>query len=218
MKALLTLASLLALGSAAEAEDHSHSMNHSMNHGTNHSMEHTHQSAQPVQASSQSHHAHGGHSMPGMPALTEAGNDAFGTLQEVIVALKNDPNTDWSRVDIEALRTHLIDMYEMTMNVDVVERRRIKTGSEVLIHPKGQRAVEAMKRVMDAHPAQLALETGWTMTVTSTDEGYLLRTTTKDLDEVDMIYGLGYIGLMAWGNHHQPHHWMMATGNNPHAH
>jgi hypothetical protein len=30
------------------------------------------------------------------------------------------------------------------------------------------------------------------------------------------IRGLGYIGLMAYGDHHQRHHWAMATGKSPH--
>jgi hypothetical protein len=39
----------------------------------------------------------------------------------------------------------------------------------------------------------------------------------KKAHEVAKIRGLGYIGVMAYGNHHQPHHWAMASGENPHA-
>jgi hypothetical protein len=42
-------------------------------------------------------------------------------------------------------------------------------------------------------------------------------TTTKP-DEVAKIRGLGYIGILATGAHHQAHHWAMARGINPHHH
>ena len=37
------------------------------------------------------------------------GHDAFGAIQEIVQILDADPNTDWSKVDLEALRQHLID-------------------------------------------------------------------------------------------------------------
>src|SRR6516165_7172350 len=49
---------------------------------------------------------HGG--MSGQPVL--AGQDAFGAIQEVVQILEADPTTDWSKVNIDALRQHLVDM------------------------------------------------------------------------------------------------------------
>jgi len=40
------------------------------------------------------------------------GQDAFGAIQEIVQILDADPKTDWSKVDLEALRQHLIDMDE----------------------------------------------------------------------------------------------------------
>jgi hypothetical protein len=41
---------------------------------------------------------------------TFPGQDAFGAIAEVVQLLDADPQTDWSRVDLERLRQHLIDM------------------------------------------------------------------------------------------------------------
>ena len=53
---------------------------------------------------------------------TSPGQDAFGAIQEVVRMLDADPKTDWSKVDLEALRQHLIDMNEVTLQ----RRRRAK--------------------------------------------------------------------------------------------
>ena len=47
-------------------------------------------------------------------APTMPGQDAFGAIQEIVGILDADPKTDWSKVDLEALRQHLIDMNEIT--------------------------------------------------------------------------------------------------------
>ncbi|MFW6206592.1 MAG: hypothetical protein ACOC5J_01525 [Gemmatimonadota bacterium] len=40
----------------------------------------------------------------------------------------------------------------------------------------------------------------------------------QHLADVEEIRALGYIGLMATGVHHTEHHWMIATGRQPHEH
>lgn len=176
------------------------------------------QSSVALSADGHSEMNHHAHNLNGSASkLTEAGNDAFGTIQEVINKLNNDPNTDWAKVDIEALRQHLLDMNDMTLNVEVISQTPIRNGLQTIIKPTTARAEEALDRVFKAHPGQLQRETGWQMRVKKTDKQYTLTTTSKISAEADKIRGLGYIGLMAYGNHHQPHHWGMATGNNPHA-
>ena len=41
---------------------------------------------------------------------TAPGQAAFGAAQEIVRMLLADPMTNWSKVDIDALRQHLIDM------------------------------------------------------------------------------------------------------------
>lgn len=147
--------------------------------------------------------------------LTESGTDPFATLQEVIEMLEANPNTDWKKVNLEALRLHLLEMQDMTMNVDVV-RKQIKNGFEAIVTPTTNRAVMSLTQVLSAHPAQMKAESGWDMQVSNNNGVFTLSVTTDNAGEVDKIRGLGYIGVMAYGNHHQPHHWAIASGNNPH--
>lgn len=78
--------------------------------------------------------AGGGHAhTPGMshdsamaakvPAPTRAGQEAFATIAEIVRILDADARTDWSKVDIEALRQHLIDMDDVTMRAEVIAER-----------------------------------------------------------------------------------------------
>lgn len=149
--------------------------------------------------------------------LTEAGNDAFGTIQEVIMKLNNDPKTDWTKINIEALRQHLLDMNDMTLHVEVISQKPIPSGLEAIVRPTTDRTVLALERIFKAHPAQLQRETGWKMQVVKNNGLYILTTTSENPNDTSKIRGLGYIGLMVYGNHHQPHHWAMATGKNPHS-
>ena len=57
----------------------------------------------------------------------EAGQSAFAAVREIVGILEADPATDWSKVDVEALRRHLIDMMQATraapdLAVEVISR------------------------------------------------------------------------------------------------
>jgi len=53
---------------------------------------------------------------------TSPGQEAFGTIQEIVRMLEADPSTDWSKADIAVLREHLIDMNEVTLRAKASER------------------------------------------------------------------------------------------------
>ena len=55
---------------------------------------------------------------PTMPS-----QDAFGAIQEIVQILDADPKTDWSKVDLEALRQHLIDMNEVTLKAETAPKQ-----------------------------------------------------------------------------------------------
>ncbi len=149
-------------------------------------------------------------------SLTESGTDLFATIQEVIRRLSEDPDTDWSKVNLEALRDHLRDMFEFSYNIDVISQLSITNGARILVKPVTKRAEHALDKVLRAHPTMLKMETGWDMQSSKADGQYIITVTTTNPTEVNKIRGLGYIGVLAIGNHHQAHHWAMATGHNPH--
>ena len=174
-------------------------------------------------ASAHMHHANMNHAAmmghntaPTQVVLTESGTDPFATLQEVIAALESNTNTNWEKVNIEALRLHLVEMHDMTINV-AVKQRHINNGFQAVVSPTTNRAVKSLTRVLSGHPAQMKAETGWDMQVRDNNGVFTLTVTTDNAIDVAKIRGLGYIGVMAYGNHHQPHHWAIASGDNPHA-
>ena len=188
----------IAISSTAISKMHHGAMNHSamMNHG---SMNHNQLTAQTNTAT-----------------LVESGTDPFAVIQEAITALEANPNTNWEKVNIEALRSHLVEMQDMTLNIDVVQSQ-VNKGFKAIVTPTTDRAAKSLTKVLSAHPMQMKAETGWDMQVQNNDGVFTLTVTTDNAKDVAKIRGLGYIGVMAYGNHHQPHHWAIASGDNPHA-
>lgn len=142
---------------------------------------------------------------------TMPGQEAFGTIQEIIGILESDPNTDWKSVNIDALRTHLIDMDEVTMNSHV-KRKDIPNGLQMIVTGEG-RTIDSIKRMVPTHNAMtLRSFDKWQTNVKIIDNGVILTVTSHDAEEIDKIRGLGFIGIMSVSSNHQPHHLMMAKG------
>ena len=57
--------------------------------------------------------------MTGKSDPQEGGQAAVAAIWEIVASLESNPKTDWSKVNIEALRQHLIDLNNVTME-DVV--------------------------------------------------------------------------------------------------
>ena len=69
---------------------------------------------------------HGGMNHHGMMGgISSPGQAAFGAIEEIVQKLEADPATDWSKVNIGALREHLIDMNEVTLRADAGSARSI---------------------------------------------------------------------------------------------
>ena len=153
---------------------------------------------------------HGG----GNPTLS--GQDAFAAIQEIVAILEGDPATDWSRVDISALRSHLVDMNRLVMDTDVRENA-IDGGLEMVVTGRG-RTLRAIRAMVPAHAPMIDGLNGWTATAEVTAKGAKLTVTAANAKEVAHIRGLGFYGLMVSGSHHQAHHLGLARGENAHAH
>lgn len=160
----------------------------------------------------------GGHAgMPGASTTpTMPGQDAFGAIQETVRILEADPKTDWSKVDLEGFRQHLIDMNEVVLKADAAAKP-IDGGLEVAITGSG-RALVAIQRMIPAHAKTLNGLNRWTAKAVTLPNGELLTVTATDPKQVQHIRGLGFIGLLASGSHHQPHHLAMAKGEFDHEH
>jgi hypothetical protein len=144
---------------------------------------------------------------------TMPGQEVFGTIQEIVRILEADPATDWSKVNIAALREHLIDMDEVTMRAAASERA-LDNGIEITVTGQG-RTLEAIKRMVPAHAHELAA-LGWQARTEDLPNGVKLVVTTTDPRQVVKLKALGFIGIMVQGSHHQLHHLMMAKGEHVH--
>jgi hypothetical protein len=151
-------------------------------------------------------------SAQGAGAPAQAGQDAFGAIQEIVEILSADPKTDWSKVDIDALRQHLVDMNNVVLLADV---RTIPIEGGARFEATGSGAVEqSIRRMVHAHAQAMNGVDGWTFEAADIDGGasLVVRPPPKDARK---LRGLGFFGVLALGMHHQAHHLMIARGQSP---
>lgn len=146
--------------------------------------------------------------------VTEGGQAAFAAIAEIVARLAADPSTDWSKVNIEALRQHLIDMDNVTLRAQVTTTST-QTGAKFEVWADDPSVRASIQRMVAAHTATMNGVNGWALTSASTNRGATLEVAGKSADSA-MIQGLGFIGVMALGTHHQAHHLGIALGQNMH--
>jgi hypothetical protein len=141
---------------------------------------------------------------------TQPGQDALGAVQEIVGMLEADPTTDWSKVNLDALRVHLIDMNEVALHADAAVER-IDGGIRVAVTGTG-RTLAAIQRMLPEHAREMNGKNGWVVQAEPRPDGMTLTVTAVDAKQTTIIRGLGFIGVMASGGHHQMHHLIMAKG------
>lgn len=150
---------------------------------------------------------------------THAGQEAFATIAEIVTILKNDSATDWSRVNIEALRQHLIDMDDVTMRAHA-HLSNVAGGVRVVVTGAG-RTRDAIQRMTTAHSSMLNASSDYSSVAETIPDGVRLTVVAKDpaaAGVVARIRGLGFIGWLTEGSHHQLHHLAIARGEGDSAH
>ncbi len=161
-----------------------------------------------------SHEDHGVSADAAGGEVTEGGQSAFAAVQEIVSQLLADPETDWSRVDIEALRQHLIDMDNVTLRARV-HVQEIEGGARFEAISEDAAVTSSIRAMVPAHVATMDGVEGWTLQAAEIPGGAALIVTGADPAR---IRALGFIGVMTVGMHHQAHHLALATRQNPHAH
>jgi hypothetical protein len=181
----------------------------------------------PTSGSGQSHShdsmpGHGGdmhaqhmRAMHGMAAgvPTMPGQDAFGAIAEIVRLLDADPATDWTKVDIERLRRHLIDMNEVVLR-SAAKQTPVPGGLAMEITGTG-RTEQAIRAMVLPHAVELDRMPSFAARTESIPGGVRLTVIARNPDDskvVARIRGLGFAGLISEGAHHQAHHLAMAKG------
>lgn len=166
-----------------------------------------------TQADAQTHHhpAAPANQSPMVPM--QAGQSAFAAIAEIVSILESDPATDWSKVKIEALRQHLIDMDNVTLRAEV---KATPLPDGMIYRVTGSGPVKfSIQRMITAHAATMDGVDGWRFKAQEQENGADLTVRVPAADQTKLA-GLGLIGVMTRGMHHQAHHLALARGLNPH--
>ncbi|MBG6145761.1 hypothetical protein [Roseibium album] len=145
---------------------------------------------------------------------SEPGQGAFASVQEIVELLLADPKTNWERVDLEALRLHLADMDNVTLDSSVTVEPLADGARFTVSSGKGE-VRRSIKNMVLAHSLEMSGTFGWNLSAEEIPDGAVL-TVTGPAEDASRIRGLGFIGVMTLGMHHQSHHLAIARGDNPH--
>jgi hypothetical protein len=152
------------------------------------------------------------HTMPAgemSMAPEQAGQSAFAAIQEIVVKLQADPKTDWSKVNIDALRQHLVDMNNVTLSANV---RSMATEDGLRFEITGDGPVrDSIRRMVTGHAATMNGGGSWLYEASEIDGGATLTVHTQPQDR-EKLGALGFFGLLTLGAHHQLHHLKIARG------
>ncbi len=152
------------------------------------------------------------HSASAPVLVQEPGQGTFAAISEIVALLGADADTDWSKVNITALRRHLVDMSEL-MLISTVKQAPITGGLRMIIDVSLPQNAAA-GRMVKAHGPVLAQQTGWQSTVSQQGTVVSWEVVSPPADE--RIRALGFYGLMATGDHHIAHHIALARGKAVH--
>ena len=144
---------------------------------------------------------------------TQPGQDAYAAIAEVVRMLEADSTTDWSRVNLEALRQHLVDMNRVTLNARS-RATNVPNGLQMDVTGDAETAA-SIRRMLAEHAVMLDGLDDYVASTTDIPGGVRLTVTAQqpgDERTVAKIRGLGFIGLLTVGAHHAPHHLALARG------
>jgi hypothetical protein len=148
------------------------------------------------------------------PLPKQPAQSAYAAIGEIVRILKADSTTDWSKVDLEAVRQHMIDMDEVTMQA-AVNQKPVPGGVTMMVTGDAKVAA-AIKRMVTSHAGMLDQDPQYHAIVAPIAGGVQLTVTARDPANahlVAMIRGLGFAGLLTEGDHHARHHMALARGD-----
>ena len=147
---------------------------------------------------------------------TQPGQDAYAAIAEIVRILDADSATDWSKVNLEALRAHLVDMTRVTLHAQS-RTSNVPNGLQMDVTGDPETAA-AIRRMLGEHVMMLDAMDDYAASATEIPGGMRLTVRAKRGDDrtTAKIRGLGFIGLLTVGAHHAEHHLALARGEAMH--
>src|SRR5258708_4792898 len=102
----------------------------------------------------------------------QPGQAAFAAIQEIVEILEADPATDWHKVNIDALRQHLIDMDNVTLHAEATGEP-IDGGMRFVVSGIGP-IRDSVQRMVLAHAKTMNGVGSWTSNATTTNAPAIL--------------------------------------------
>jgi len=139
-----------------------------------------------------------------------SGQSAFDLIKQVVNQLEADPKTNWEQINIAALGQHLTDMNQVMLYADI-EMLPVAGGARYIV-TGDDRTAEAIQRMVPTHAIEVQREIGWNTETETRQGGVDLTVRSDDVAQMAKIRGLGFLGFMVQGEHHEDHHLMMVGG------
>jgi hypothetical protein len=157
-------------------------------------------------------HSHGDAMGPGVTGgiPLEPGQETFAAIGEIVGILTANPSTDWTKVSIEALRAHLIDMDNVMMMAKSATEK-LPDGARFRVTGSGD-VIGSIQRMTRSHFVVENVPGDWTITTSALSDGATVTVTSDIVSEAQRIQALGFFGILTLGSHHQRHHLMIAQG------
>ena len=142
----------------------------------------------------------------------EGGQATFAALVEIVAMLEQNAETDWDTVDINGLRTHLLDMNHLILGTEATTS--ILGDTQIRFDIRGtEKSIPSIHRMAPAHSRFIEQSRGWKIEPELSDDGATLTITVEDAAALSRLNALGFYGFMSLDSHHQAHHYQMAVGN-----
>jgi hypothetical protein len=145
---------------------------------------------------------------------TETGQSQFAAIAEIVTLFRDDPTTEWQNVDIDGLRSHLVDMDNVTTKASATKFAEGMAISFTVVG--GSEVAASIQRMAVAHSRMLEQATGWNVSTTTREDGATMLVEVGSAEERQQVLGLGFFGILTLGSQHQNHHLMIARGRSPH--
>lgn len=142
---------------------------------------------------------------------TQGGEAAFAAIIEIVALLEQNPDTDWDTVDIDLLRSHLLDMNQVMLNTTASKEVLSANAIRFTVNAN-EGSIASVKRMVPTHSHFIQQVRGWEIQPELTNNGATLTISSEDTHTIKRLNALGFYGFMSLEAHHQAHHYQMAKG------